>query len=177
MYYGGVYIKRDFKKAVELYKLASDSTDESIAARAICNLGYCYYYGRDIPVDYEKAFHCFMRGSILYNDANCLYKLGDMYRFGNFVSKNEKTAFELYNQAYYMCGEECACLADICKRLGTFYLFGIATEKSLVTAIKMLSKAEALTYEQIYKQDAFAAELLPEITELLVKAKNEFSSE
>ena len=177
MYYSGVFIEQDFKKAVELYMIAAESDDEHIAVRALCNLGYCHYYGRDIPVDYEKAFNFFMQGSVLYNDANCLYKLGDMYRHGNFVNKDNKTALKLYKQAYYNFNGENDCLADVCTRLGEFYLFGIETEKNLVEAIKMLSQAEALTYEKMYNKDPFAAGLLPKITELLEKAKKEFSAE
>lgn len=174
MYYSGVFIERNFKKAVELYNFAAESDDADIVVRALCNLGYCYYYGRDVSVDYGKAFNYFLQGSIIYNDPNCLYKLGDMYRLGNFVGKNEKIAFELYKQAYDNCYDDNECIVDICKRLGEFFLYGTATERNLVEAIKLLSKAESYAYEKIYKRDAFVKELLPKISELLTIAKKEF---
>lgn len=50
LYYEGNFIERDFKKAIHLYELATESDDNETRVRAWCNLGYCYYYGRDISV-------------------------------------------------------------------------------------------------------------------------------
>lgn len=47
LYYSGVLIEQDFKKAVTLYAKASDLG----SLQAMCNLGYCFYYGRDIEVN------------------------------------------------------------------------------------------------------------------------------
>lgn len=69
MYYGGEFIPRNFKKAFEYYQLAMNSDRKETYIRAWCNLGYCYYYGRDIPVDDEKAFNCFLRGMGVERDA------------------------------------------------------------------------------------------------------------
>lgn len=94
MYYGGEFIPQDFSKAVEWYKIAARSQDRHVAVRATCNLGDCHGYGRDIPVDYKAAFPCFFKAAILFYDANSFYKLGDMYRYSNFVDKDETMTLE-----------------------------------------------------------------------------------
>ena len=81
LYYDGDRgFDQDFAKAVEYYKLAAQKGSR----QAQENLGYCYYYGRNMPVDYEKAFHCFALGAF---DGHLisLYKIGDMYRSGYYV--------------------------------------------------------------------------------------------
>lgn len=86
-YYMGRYVQQDYQKAYELYKIAADAG----SLRAICNVGYCYYYGRHQQVDYAKAYEYFVKGALLFDDANCLYKLGDMYLNGLSVEKMRNT--------------------------------------------------------------------------------------
>ena len=57
MYYVGEYVRQDYQKAIALYEKATASDVYETQVRAWCNLGYCYYYGRDIPVDNENRFH------------------------------------------------------------------------------------------------------------------------
>ena len=172
MYYGGEFIPRDFKKAFEYYTIATESDEISTKIRAFCNLGYCYYYGRDIPVDDEKAFNCYMHGAIL-NDANCLYKIGDMYRYGRFVKKDENLAYEFYKKARQnVCPDDVNYIyADICQRIGECKLYGIGTEKDVLTAFENLSKAEIYTYKKIHRKDPFAASLLPKIQKMLQESR------
>ena len=171
MYYGGEFIPRDFRKAIKYYEQATESDDEETQVRAWNNLGYCYYYGRDIPVDDEKAFNCYMRAAV-QRDANALYKIGDMYRYGRYVAKDEKMALLFYRQAlsqvYYKDAPE---YADIAKRIGEFALYGIGMEKDIYLALKMLTKAELKTYTKIKELDPFAASLLPKIKQMLNEAK------
>ena len=49
----------------------------------------------DTPVDYEKAFHYFALGAFDGHLVS-LYKIGDMYRNGYYVKKNEIEAFNIY---------------------------------------------------------------------------------
>ena len=95
MYYEGNFIPRNFRKAIRYYEQATQSDDKETQLRAWTNLGYCYYYGRDIPVDDEKAFNCYMRAAV-QRDANALYKVGDMYRYGRYVAKDEQLALIFY---------------------------------------------------------------------------------
>ena len=49
-YGGGRGFEQNFGKAMELYNMAAENGNR----QAQENLGYCYYYGRDTEVDYEK---------------------------------------------------------------------------------------------------------------------------
>ena len=86
-YCGDRGFQQSFEKAVYYYNMAAQHGNR----QAQENLGYCYYYGRDMPVDYEKAFQYFALGAF---DGHLisLYKIGDMYRNGYYVKKNEKEA-------------------------------------------------------------------------------------
>lgn len=170
MYYGGEFIPRDFRKAIKYYEQATESDDEKTQEWAWNNLGYCYYYGRDIPVDDEKAFNCYMRAAIQRN-ANALYKIGDMYRYGRYVKKDEKMAVLFYEQALCETYENESLRADVAKRIGECALYGIGMEKDIYRALSMLTKAELLTYTKIKERDPFAASLLPKIKQLLNEAR------
>lgn len=93
------YQKGDFAAAVTFYRKAADAGN----VIALSNLGYCYYYGRSIPVDKEKARECWEKAAIL-GDICAVYKLGDMYRNGDL---KENTAYSkaLYRRAYDMTSE------------------------------------------------------------------------
>ena len=172
LYYNGVIVQRNFAKAVQLYEMASVSDDANVAARAICNLGYCYYYGRSIAVDKQKAFEHFMKGVLLFNDPNCLYKLGDMYRYGECVEKDEKMAYTLYKKALsvHLYFEEV--FADILVRLGECELYGIGTRKDVISAVKRFTLAEGYLYEKIHiKKDPFAHEVLAKVKGLIQTAE------
>lgn len=53
---------------------------------ALSNLGYCYYYGRSIPVDKEKA-KSYWEEAAIFGDIPAVYKLGDMYRNGDLPKR------------------------------------------------------------------------------------------
>lgn len=173
LYYNGVFVKRNFRKAIDLYTIASESDETDIASIACSNLGYCYYYGRDIEVDYEKAFKYFFRSAIFYNDPVALYKLGDMYRNGYFVAKDEKMAYKLYREA-----EACAnvqdhyAYPDVAKRLAEFLLNPESEEFDPFSALDYLTRAQSILYEKVYKRrDPFACEVLASVEALLEDAK------
>lgn len=158
-YYNGTYLERDYRKAAALYKIAADSG----VPVGIRNLGYCYYYGRHQAVDYAKAYEYFCKGALLFSDANCLYKLGDMYRRGLAVEKNEKYAYILYERALdaeHADEEEYGfCLADILLRLGECRLKGIGTTADAEGAHTLLLYALDGFYER-RKTDPFVSGLI-----------------
>lgn len=170
MYYAGEFIPRDYKKATHYYELATDADDVYTQVRAWCNLGYCYYYGRDIPVDYEKAFNCYMHAAV-QRDANALYKIGDMYRHGYYVAKDEKMAGLFYNQAATSLSGNDDSHGDVFMRLGECALYGIGMEKDYYFAMRMLSMAEMSTYAKIKSRNPFAASILSKIKPMLSEAK------
>ena len=170
MYYGGEFIPRDFRKAVRCYKKATRSDDLETWLWAWTNLGYCYYYGRDIPVDDEKAFNCYMRAA-LRGGANALYKIGDMYRHGRYVAKDEQMAVLFYKRALREVYENHPVYPDIAKRIGECALYGIGMKKNIYKALNMLTKAEIKTYVKIKERDPFAASLLLKIKRMLAEAR------
>ena len=166
-YYNGVFVKQDFKKAFELYKVAADAGEK----RAICNCAYCLYYGQHQEVDYAEAFKYFNKGALLFDDPNCLYKLGDMYLNGYFVEKNEKYAFMLYDRAYDECERgDNFCLADIQFRLGKCFLKGIGTDKDADRANTYLCLALFQFYQR-RKTDPFVKSLINGTKQLLAEAQ------
>ncbi|MCD8286114.1 MAG: sel1 repeat family protein [Clostridia bacterium] len=151
-YYTGRIGEQDFTRAVELYKKAA----EMGSRQANENLGYCYYYGRNMPKDYEKAYFCFVKGA-LDNHPISMYKIGDMYRNGYFVEKDENEAFEIYKE----CGKILrgskdtirSCGADIYMRLADCYEKGIGTPQNLRKALKLYQRAERLFYDRLMEGD------------------------
>lgn len=171
LYYIGRVVEQDFKKAFEFYKKAADAG----LVRAVCNCGYCFYYGRHQEIDYAKAYEYFYLGALLYNDANCLYKLGDMYLNGYYVPKNEQYAFILYKRALNLSRDNYGdnfCLADTQFRVGKCLLYGIGVKKNLEDAHEMLSYALVNFYKR-RKTDIFVAGLIKSAKELLAEAEEQ----
>jgi len=63
---------------------------------------YLYYHGylsEDERSDPARAFTCFMKSALTYATGDALLKLGDMYRYGQYVSRDEDRARGLYLMA------------------------------------------------------------------------------
>jgi len=164
LYYVGRGVEQDYAKAAKLYEIAAKAGE----IRAICNLGYCYYYGRHQAVDYEKAYYYFNLGVQLEYDANCLYKLGDMYRDGKYVEKNIVYAEKLYQNAYDNSDEE-EIDADISLRIGQMWLNSEIHEQNPEVALKFLQDA-LLGFYQRRKTDPFAGGLIKKTKKLISEA-------
>lgn len=145
-YDGSRGFEQSYAKAVYYYKLAAENGNR----QAQENLGYCYYYGRDVQVDYEKAFHCFALGAF---DGHLisLYKIGDMYLNGHYVRKNEKEAFCIYMRCLQTMSEEAEgrCAGPIYLRLGNMFLYGKGVEADAKSALVCFQKAEAFLYDMV----------------------------
>ena len=168
LYYNGTYLERDYQKAAELYEIAAKAGER----RAICNLGYCWYYGRHQAVDYERAYSYFHLAVLLYDDPNSLYKLGDMYRTGKFVEKNDIFAIKLYFRALNAImreDEDKFCLADIQLRIGRAFLEDKQIEFDPERALHFLTDALAGFYAR-RKTDPFVKGLIIEAKELIAQA-------
>ncbi len=151
-YYTGRIGNQDFAMAVELYQRAAKMGSR----QANENLGYCYYYGRDIPKDYEKAYFCFVKGA-LDNHPISMYKIGDMYKNGYYVEKDEREAFEIYKECReFLRGNDNnirVCGADIFMRLADCYAKGVGTEQNFRKALKYYQRAERLFYDRLLEGD------------------------
>ena len=172
-YYNGVFVEQDYKKAFELYKVAADAG----VLRAICNCGYCFYYGRHQEKDYVKAFEYFNKGALLFDDVNCLYKIGDMYLNGYATDKNENYAFIMYQRALDQIGEnDMYCQADVYFRLGKCYLYGIGTEKDAEQANRFLAIALLGFYDR-RRIDPFVKGLIASTKKMIDEARAELDGE
>ncbi|MCD8041405.1 MAG: sel1 repeat family protein [Clostridia bacterium] len=172
-YYNGVFVKQDYKKAFELYKVAADAGE----IRAICNCGYCFYYGRHQSVDYAEAFRYFNLGALLYDDANCLYKLGDMFMKGYYADKNERYAYMLYKKACDNLWDDDETLkADLLFRLGKCKLYGIGTEEDIEIAYDYISSALSGFYKR-RKTDPFLSGLIKSCKKMLAEIQAQFDKE
>lgn len=175
LYYTGKVVERNYQKAYELYQIAADAGLIS----AIRNCGYGFYYGQHQDVDYKKAYQYFSLGALLHDDANCLYKLGDMYLNGYGVAQNEDYAFMLYQRALSRCKEnnrDAVCNADAQFRVGKCYLDGIGTYKNIEKAYELLSLALVGFYKR-RKKDNFVIELIKPTRELLAQAQEQLDKE
>lgn len=145
-YDGNRGFEQSFKKAMKLYQMAA----EHGSRQAQENLGYCYYYGRDGKVDYEKAFHYFALGAFDGHIIS-LYKIGDMYRNGYYVKKNEVEAFHIYRRCIDTMTEEAAPAAagPVYLRLGDMFLNGLGTEADAKSALISYQKAETYLYDML----------------------------
>lgn len=159
LYYTGRCGERSYEKAIKYYLM----TDEHGERQATENLCYCYYYGRSVPINYEKAFHYFVKGA-LDGHLNSLYKVGDMYKNGYYVKKDEKEAFYIYRRCYEQMTEKCIDLigADICMRMGNVYYYGIGTPKNLELALKYYQQAEQYFYVKLKNGNCFSKKGLKE---------------
>ena len=175
MYYTGTYLEQDYKEAARLYTIAADAGEEE----AICNLGYCYYYGRHQEVDYKKAYEYYSLGALMFRNPSCIYKLGDMYRNGYHVEKNEHHAIHLYFAAMNaaMADEYHGdAIADIDLRLGTAFLHSNVLEHDAENALFHLNRALTLFYQR-RKNDPFVKGLIASTKDLIAEAVEELDAE
>ena len=167
-YAGNRGFEQDFKKAMALYTMAAERGNH----QAQENLGYCYYYGRDGKVDYEKAFHYFALRAFDGWPIS-LYKIGDMYLHGYYVQKDEREAFALYIRCLDLVdGDERDVVSGpVHLRLGNMCLNGIGTQKNPEQALLHYNLAELMLLQMIRNGDYMYKNSLREAIEGQAKAR------
>ena len=101
-YKWGVGGAADPLRAAGMYRLCCRSADPVLSSRGYYNLGLMYYHGYLNPegkCQAKEAFQCFLKSAVKSESREALIRLGDMYRWGQYVSRNEKVAFSLYLKA------------------------------------------------------------------------------
>ena len=169
LYYGGDRgFEQSFEKAVKLYKQAAERGSQ-VAQE---NLGYCYYYGRDMDVDYEKAFQYFALGAFNGYPVS-LYKIGDMYRKGLYVAKNPFEAFLLYNRALREATDEDSkrISGPVHLRLGEMCLAGEGIDKDPQQALLHFNLAEIMLLQMVMDGDMMYRKSLEEAIKGQKKAR------
>ena len=159
------YQRGEYQKAIRLFERAAANG----STVAMSNLGYCYYYGRSIPVDKEKARQYWEKAAI-FGNVNAIYKLGDMYRNGDLP---EDLVFSegAYIKAFNIANEErdINSYPDACLRFLKYCLDPEAKEKNREIA----QGAVDGFYKRMKLGDEFAAPLYREALELKDRLERE----
>ena len=111
MFLHGWGVNKNVDMAMELYQRSADAGE--ITAYGF--MGIVYYEGEDRPQDYKKAYELFMKAGEKSDEV--LYKIGEMYRLGQYVKQDREKAREYYQKvvdkgelfpesgwdSYYLC--------------------------------------------------------------------------
>lgn len=157
-YYRGRMGEPDYKKALKYYLMAAEANEPL----ACTNVAYIYYYGFAGKTDYKKAYHYYMQG-FLRGDDEAAYKLGDMYRNGYYVEKNDDTAFLMYVRSWEMKSYKDR--ADTVKgnkayRMADSFFEGIGVDINYNLALEFYQTAETEFYKQIKNGDPYCKKYL-----------------
>lgn len=162
------YQRGDYETAIRLYKKSADMGNIT----ALSNLGYCYYYGRSIPVDKDKARECWEKAAIL-GDIAAVYKLGDMYRYGD-LPQNLDFSHALYKRAFILAtdnSENYYVAPDAFLRMLKYYPDDIAEMgySKLTIALSCVTGIK----KRIAEGDNYSAKVLADAKTVLLKLIDE----
>ena len=162
------YKQGDYAQAIQLYQEAAALGNTT----AMSNLGYCCYYGRDIPVDKEKARQYWEAASV-WGDVNAIYKLGDMHLNGD-IARDEEMAWIYYRRAYMLARKSINpdYYPDICLRM---LKYG-QNKLSIRDRVSMGQMAVEAFGKRLAQGDKFSQKLQQEAQELLKEAMAEYES-
>ncbi len=157
------YQKGDYETAIKYYEKSANAGN----VIALSNLGYCYYYGRSIPVDKKKAKECWEKAAIL-GDIAAVYKLGDMYRNGE-IEKNLEYSRALYVRAFEMAleSDDIGVCPDAFLRMLKYYPEEI--EQYYYTQKEIAKSCVSMLEERIAKGDNYSGKVLKEANAILQK--------
>lgn len=139
-YEGGMGVAQDVNEAIRCYERIAKN-GWSVGNEC---LGTIYLLGRGVPVDYEKAFHYFTIDDE-HSDVTTNYYLGEMYRQGLYIEKNEEVACRYFEKKVY--DDDNPSQSDItywraCYRLGVAKHYGWGTEKNFEEAWRLINNAK-----------------------------------
>ena len=151
------YRQGDYSTAVRYYKRAAARGDSV----ALSNLGYCYYYGRSVAQDKEKARQCWEQAAA-YGDVAAIYKLGDMHQNGD-IERNPDAAWTFYRAAYRLSNsaKDSETYPDVCLRY-LRYGEGRLSRRELA---HLAGEAVAGFQKRLEEGDPFAEKALEEAKE------------
>ena len=138
----GEGVPQDAQKAIRWYKKAI----KEYCTFAYENIGYLYFEGRGVAVDYKKAFNNLTKDKYCCSFRTFFY-LGEMYRQGLYVEKDIKKACKYYQKiAYYYSYSHRfdPYYWRACYRLAMLIYEGRKTEKRLNEALHLLIEAKDL---------------------------------
>ena len=155
LYYGGrVGGKPDYVNARKYYEVA-DRLGYTLASE---NLGYIFYYGFGTEIDYAKAYMYFTKAA-LTGRYEATYKLGDMFRNGYYVEKNDKMTAFFYRRALDLVWDDemssMKYAGCVYQRMGDLFYEGIGVKKDDAEAFYYYQHAEGYYYKQIAEGDNY----------------------
>ncbi len=101
----GLFGQSDPMRAAGMYRICCRSNNHKVAALGFYHLGNLYYYGflkkenEEEERHFSLAFFCFLKSALKDHSPEALRRLGDMYRYGQGVERNEKISLALYLKA------------------------------------------------------------------------------
>lgn len=158
LYYEGFTVDQNYTEARKWFERAAELGEVG----GHLYLGYCHFYGRNIPINYEKAFREFTLATEK-GDHCALYKLGDMYRDGRFVVQDGGMALQYYQQALSRITPKSPDYPNIVSRIGHCLFHGIGCPPDLLSAMHHLNTAKEKCYALLIKGDPYAHLPLPGI--------------
>lgn len=149
----GVGVDPDVNEAIRCYQ-------------RVANIGWCegneclgtlYLFGRGVPVDYEQAFH-YLTIDDNHQDIAIDYYIGEMYRQGLYIEKNEEVACRYYEKKINEDYSTNIWKMDIthwraCYRLGVAKHYGWGTEKNIEEAWRLINNAKLFRDDLLNKTD------------------------
>ena len=132
------YVKGNYEKAYPYYLVSSLMGN----AQAISNLGYCFMYGRSVPVNKDLAIACFTLASEK-NITEASYKLGTIYKYDDKY-KNMDLAKEYYIKAFNSLRDyyDYVDYPSLCLEVARDKLYNSLYEKDIYGAYLLLKIAE-----------------------------------
>lgn len=130
---------KEFKKAIECYKIAADKDDPN----ALNELGIIYLEGAEgIEKNYNNSMKYFLK-SAESNNSDSFYYLGKMYYEGIGVEQDYKKALEFFEYSVYYCNMKALFY------LGRIYENGYRINVDIQNAIKYYEEC-ALNHDEIF---------------------------
>lgn len=141
MYFEGVGVEEDKKKAFRLYRKAAKLG----SSLAMSNVGYCYLDGIGTKQNYELAFNNFSM-AVHHGEWDAFSALGDMYLNGIYVPRNEKMAFDIYDKCYKIVPHDPFndAYPAVLLRIGECFMNGTGVEVNLDTSYRLLMEAKRI---------------------------------
>ena len=127
----------------DYFKMVLRNAEKGYAASQE-ELANCYYYGKGVTQDYEKAVYWFKKAANQWN-AHAQYRLGVCYSMGKGVKQDNKQAFEWYKKS----ADQGFIYAQL--KLAILYAKGVGVQKDEKKALNYLLWAE----ERVKKEPVY----------------------
>lgn len=130
MYYHGLGVARDYKKAFDLFEASSEQGN----MEALTFLAYMYDEGKGVAINKKKAFDLYQTASEK-GDVTATMNLGVLFYQGNGVPQNYEKAFDLLSSVENVRNP------IVQYYLGNFYFYGYGVPKDAQKAFPYYVKS------------------------------------